>query len=142
MRHLLRQLTSRRFLEFALGGGSIALVGFGLLFVLVHYGEWKEWTAFTFQLVVTLVLNFAFNQIITWRDRPGKDLVRRMYTFFVTRSLTVGGSWILFVLLMAWDFQYLVANGICLAASTLVNFKTSDSFVFRLTPATLQPGRK
>lgn len=126
----LRAATMPTFLNFALGGGLIAIVGALMLWGLVHLGV-QPVVANTIQLAVTLVLNFIYNKKVTWAGHTNGTLRRQMVAFGVTRSLTLGLSWIGFVGLMAAGSYYHLlgvawraqaANAVCLVGSTLLNF--------------------
>lgn len=134
----LRLRTIPAFLNFMFGGGAIAAMGALMLWLMVGNGV-NPLVANAVQLVTTLVLNFLYNRMITWRGAGG-SLKRQMLSFGVTRVLTQLGSWGAFVGLMAvgahldlfsltWRAQ--LANAIAIGGAMLVNFMTSKYIVFR-----------
>src|SRR5207247_6469341 len=118
------------FVNFAVGGALIALLGALLLEGLVRVGT-GPLVAQAVQLAVTLALNFAYNYKITWRRRAGTGLARQVAWFLATRGATQGASWFAFAGLTALGLQYQLANGACLAGAMVINFVTSDKLVFR-----------
>jgi putative flippase GtrA len=132
----LRQMLRQRlawvpvFINFAIGGALVALLGAVLLGVLVRVGA-PPLLAQGVQLAVTLALNFAYNYKITWRDRPRTGVPRQVAWFLATRGATQVVSWFAFAGLISLGLHYQVANAICLAGAMAVNFVTSDKLVFR-----------
>lgn len=118
------------FVNFAAGGAAIAVLGALLLGALVKTGS-PPLVAQAIQLTVTLILNFAYNYKITWRDRPKTGLPRQAAWFLGTRGLTQAASWFGFALLTSAGLHYQLANAVCLAGAMAVNFVTSDKLVFR-----------
>jgi hyaluronan synthase len=122
--------TIRTFLNFAVGGGVIAVFGAVLLATLVKAGV-SALAAQGIQLALTLFLNFIYNYKITWRRRPRTSLPRQIAWFILTRGFTQLASWAGFAALTKAGVQYELANAVCLAAATAINFITSDTLVFR-----------
>ena len=118
------------FVNFAAGGAIIAVLGALMLEGLVRAGS-PPLAAQAFQLCVTLVLNFAYNYKITWRDRPKTGLPRQAAWFLVTRGTTQIAGWFGFAILTSFGLHYQLANAACLAAMLMINFFTSDKLVFR-----------
>ena len=85
--------------------------------------------------MVTLVLNFAYNYKITWRNRPRAGLARQVTWFVATRGTTQIVSWVAFADLTAAGVQYQVANIMTLGGAMIINFITSDKLVFRAAPS-------
>ena len=118
------------FVNFAAGGAAIAVLGALILETLVKAGA-PPLAAQAVQLAVTLVLNFAYNYKITWRDRPRTGVRRQAAWFLATRAATQAASWSGFALLTSKGLDYQLAYGICLAGAMVINFITSDKLVFR-----------
>lgn len=132
--------TIRTFFDFAVGGGVIAVFGAALLMALVKAGV-SALAAQGIQLSLTLFLNFVYNYKITWRRRSKEGLPRQVAWFILTRGLTQLASWAGFAALTKAGVEYQLANVICLAAATAINFITSDKLVFRGRPSgTMRPG--
>lgn len=128
----LTSLLKSRQASFLFGGGSIAALGALLLYGQVRYLGIDEQVAFAVQLVVTLALNFAFNQLVTWRDINGASVARRAWKFLLTRGASLALSMGLFSILTsdAVGVHYMAANAVCLVGSTAMNFYTSNTIVF------------
>jgi putative flippase GtrA len=77
--------------------------------------------------------NFLWHERFTWRDRStGKSLVRLLKFNLTTGTFSILGNLALMKLLVdGVHFEYLPANGITIAACSMVNFLVSDRFVFR-----------
>jgi putative flippase GtrA len=144
---LVRTLYGNRVMRFAAVGGSCGLVQLSVLHLLVA-GLGVPWLAANFvAFVISMELNFTFNQLFTWRDRWGSELtigrfIARLLLFNVGASLTAGvmnqGVFALMNLFM-W-YLPAAAIGICVAATA--NFLLNDRLVFRLwsssgAPATI-----
>ena len=126
--------TLRAATSFAAGGALIAVLGAILLMAMVKAGV-SPLVAQAAQLMVTLVLNFAYNYKITWRNRPRAGLARQATWFVATRGTTQIVSWVAFADLTAAGVQYQVANIMTLGGAMIVNFITSDKLVFRAAPS-------
>lgn len=137
MRTIALRLIPHRFLEFALVGAGVALGGIVILFVLVESLHIDERAAFSIQLGATVLANFLLNKYLTWKDRTRGLFFVQLGRFVVTRAVTIIGSLIAFPLLMLWSwgipYQYVFATAAVIAASTAVNFITSDRIVFGLS---------
>lgn len=131
MRGMLQKVSAiPAFVNFAAGGAAIAVLGVLILEALVRVGL-LPLVAQTIQLITTLILNFAYNYKITWRDRPRTGLRRQAGWFLVTRAATQAASWFGFALLTSYGLHYQLANAACLAGAMAINFVTSDKLVFR-----------
>jgi cellulose synthase/poly-beta-1,6-N-acetylglucosamine synthase-like glycosyltransferase/putative flippase GtrA len=125
-----RYFASARFRDFAIGGAVVAGVGSGLLEAMVRAGV-DPVTAFSVQLAATLVLNFVYNHLVTWRDRIRAGLAGRVTWFLVTRGSTQFLSWLLFVgLTTVFGWHHQVVNAVCVTGAAVVNYYTTDTVVF------------
>jgi len=133
-----RRVTARRRREltFAAVGGSVLAVSFAVLFTLVSIGL-SPHLAYVVQTVVAVELNFALNERLTWRDtrsRTLRELGHRWLLFHVARVVTIPANQLLFSALVVAGCQYLLANAICVAASTSVNYVVGSRWVFVRRP--------
>jgi len=112
--------------NFALGGGSIALLGIYMLHVTVQLGL-SERLAYGIMLFATVTLNFLYNRYFTFGEVRNKQAsaVREAIGFVVSRGATIGGSFAAFWLLTDIGVHYQVANISCLLAATCANYWTS-----------------
>ena len=88
-----------------------------------------------------VVHNFLWHERLTWADRAG-DCWARFAKFNLTTGLiSIGGNLLMMRALVGWvGVNYLAANGLTIAACSLVNFVVSDRLVFarRSETASLQ----
>jgi dolichol-phosphate mannosyltransferase len=134
-----RRLTvrRRRELTFAAVGASVVVVSFAVLFALVSVAGLSPHLAYVVQAVVAIELNFALNDRITWRDarsRTLRELSQRWLRFHVSRVVTIPANQLVFSALVELGCQYLLANAICVAASTSVNYVVGSRWVFVQRP--------
>lgn len=82
---------------------------------------------------VAVLHNFLWRERSTWRDRcAGKSWLRLVKFNLTTGTFSILGNLALMKLLVGGvHFEYLPANGITIAACSLVNFLLSDRFVFQ-----------
>jgi len=136
LRHILQLLWrvphSGRFWKFGLVGGLVALIGIGVLYVLVDILSVERNAAYFAQAVISLQLNFNLNDRFTWADRRGQNGAywSRWLKYHTARMLTVVVNQIVFALLTAFGVHYLAACVACLALATGFNYFASDRFVF------------
>jgi putative flippase GtrA len=86
--------------------------------------------------VETAVLhNFVWHELWTWKDRHGAggSVLARLARFNLSNGLVSIAVNLLFMRLLVGRFhvQYLIANGVSIAAGSLVNFLLSELFVFQ-----------
>ena len=78
-----------------------------------------------------MVHNFLWHERFTWADRAGAGVGRFLKFNLTTGILSIAGNLALMKLLVGVaHFNYLVANGITIAACSIFNFLVSDGFVF------------
>jgi len=121
-----------RFWKFALIGGSIMLVGGGILYLFVDILSIEKNLANFILAIISIQMNFWLNNLITWRDRRGSKLLHRLAKFHAVKSITVSVNVILFFLLATvFSFPYLIAYTICVAIITVLNYLANEHIVFR-----------
>ncbi len=142
-----RTLFGRRIARFAAVGASCGVVQLSVLHLLVASFGAEEHLANLVAFIISMELNFTFNQLFTWRDRWSSELtidrfIARLLLFNVAASLTAGVMNQGVFALMNLFIWYLpaAAIGICVAAAA--NFLVNDRLVFRLwstggAPATI-----
>lgn len=78
-----------------------------------------------------VVHNFLWHQRFTWADRGVGGLERFLKFNLTTGAFSIAGNLALMKLLVGLgNVNYLLANGITIAACSVVNFLVSDGFVF------------
>jgi len=95
---------------------------------------------------VAVVHNFLWHEGFTWKDRRSKSshdesrLARFVKFSLTTGVFSIAGN-LVFMRLLAGvgKLNYLVANGITIAACSVGNFLVSDGFVFAEARQTINP---
>ncbi len=134
---------NKRLILFLLVGGTVFLLGNLFLILLVEGLKLGLGLSYAVQLIVSLQLAFILNSLVTWRDRPAEtrwEMARRWLKFHGGRAATVGGEQVLFVIFVSvFGFHYLLANGLTIAAGTMVNFLVGETVVFQRSLKTQRP---
>jgi putative flippase GtrA len=133
------QAIGLRWLKFNLVGG-IGIVVQLLILVALKTGLGLNYLIATGLAVEGAVVhNFLWHERFTWLDRSSRDLREGSWPRFVKFNLTTGALSItgnlLFMKVLAGlgHMNYLLANGITIAACSVLNFLVSDGFVFAET---------
>jgi len=130
-----RRVLSARLVKFAMVGGSCAVVQLSILHGLVSAGV-EEHLANLVAFIISMELNFALHQFVTWRDRwspslhPAK-LFGRLLLFNASASTTGVINQGVFAIfnLFIW---YLPAAAIGIGVAAFTNFLLNDRLIFRL----------
>lgn len=124
-----------RFLRFSLVGLSGVLVNQGVLYLSTQFflGEKLYLLAGVIATETALLNNFAWNELWTFRDKQYTGSVtRRFMKFHGSRILGILiGLSTLYLLTDVAGIFYLISNLVSIAVSTLVNYVTSDLWVWR-----------
>ncbi|HEX4487236.1 MAG TPA: GtrA family protein [Terriglobales bacterium] len=86
--------------------------------------------------------NFFWHERFTWRDRTKANSVSRFVKFNLTTGAIsiLGNLAIMSVLVGRYHANYLIGNGISIAACSIANFLASDRFVFeKKSPGAVRP---
>ncbi len=124
--------TGVRWLKFNAVGGIGIVVQLVVLAVLKSGLKLDYLLATGLAVEAAVIHNFLWHERFTWADR----LTESSWTRFVKFNLTTGlfsivGNLVLMKALVGWaEVNYMVANGITIAACSLVNFVVSDRVVF------------
>ncbi|GBC68711.1 hypothetical protein HRbin01_00395 [archaeon HR01] len=125
----------RRFVRFSLVGVSGVAVNQGLLFLLTNYvlGERLYLAAAVISTEMSVLNNFIWNEVWTFKDKHYSNSVYgRLLKFHGSRLLGILiGLVILYILTDVMGIHYLFSNLASIAASTIVNYLTSDLWVWR-----------
>jgi dolichol-phosphate mannosyltransferase len=127
----------QRELTFAAFGGTVLVASFGALYTLVSVAGMSPHLAYVVQALGAIELNFALNERVTWRDtrsRTLRELAQRWLRFHVSRGVTIPANQLLFSALVVSGCHYLLANAICVAATTSVNYVVGSRWVFVRQP--------
>lgn len=135
-----------RLLKFAGVGIGVAVIGYGVLYLMVNVQGLPSWTAYLIEGGLSVELNFLGSRYITWRDRRKRTRFWHTWTqFHVARGVTFGINQGLFNaqvwLFRNWpelfDFTshgfyygYMLANTACIVVSASFNYAANDQYVF------------
>ena len=118
--------------------------GVGILGVIVQLGVLEAWTRFSHgdfllgtavAVEVTLLHNFGWHCVYTWRDRPAADrwtVLARALRFHVSNgAVSLLGNLILMrYFVNVLDMPVLTANFVAIIICSTINFLLGDRFVF------------
>jgi putative flippase GtrA len=120
-----------RWLKFNLVGGMGIVVQLFMLAVLKSGVQLHYLMATTLAVETAVVHNFLWHERFTWADRVGPSSARFIKFNLTTGLFSVAGNLLFMKLLVGLGHvNYLLANGITIAACSVVNFLVSDGFVF------------
>jgi len=103
-----------------------------LMLVVLKAGLHLDYLIATALAVETAVVhNFLWHERFTWAERAGDGFARFLKFNLTTGLFSIAGNLALMKLLVGLGHvNYLLANGITIAACSAVNFLVSDGFVF------------
>jgi putative flippase GtrA len=128
-----------RWLKFNLVGGIGIAVQLLILLVLKTGLGFNYLVATALAVESAVVHNFLWHERFTWPDRSSGDRAADSWSRFLKFNLTTGALSIagnlMFMKVLAGfgHMNYLLANGITIAACSILNFLVSDGFVFAET---------
>lgn len=142
--------TRKRKVLFAAVGITVMLLSFVELWVMTALLGMTAWLAYAIQTVISVELNFIGNWLITYGDRRNENSIwRSLLLFHLSRSISIPFNQALFMLQVHWlpMWQWvailnmswinevfgsgvLLANAVCIAATTILNWLLGDKFVF------------
>jgi len=112
-------------------GIGVQLAALALLKGLLHM-EYLWATGLAVEVAV--LHNFVWHERWTWKGRVGKEgMLMRLFRFnLTTGAISIISNLVLMRLLVGqFHIQYLAANLIAIAATSIANFLVSEWFVFR-----------
>ncbi len=118
-----------RFSGFLLIGGLIFLIGLAIIFLLVSKLHINKILAGVITTVITVELNFLLNRYLNWGDRSGK-FINLWWKFHVIRLGTIILNQVLYIMLIVFGVQYIIATIIAVGIVTILNYFGNDRFVF------------
>ena len=124
-----------RWLKFNLVGLAGVLVQLGLLEAWVHFSLGNYLLGTALAVEATLVHNFGWHCVYTWRDRPAPDrrtLLARAFRFHVSNGSVsfVANLALMHVLVALLGVPVLLANITAILVCSTANFFLGDRFVF------------
>jgi putative flippase GtrA len=123
----------RRWLRFNAVGVAGTAVQFILLWLIAGAGAPKPLAA-AFAVEAAVIHNFFWHECWTWRDLTRRSgIIKRFARFnFSNGAISIiGNVLIMWFLANRWGLPYIAVNGVAVLACSLLNFLSSDRFVFR-----------
>ena len=122
-----------RLLKFAVVGLSGVGVNMGMLYILTEYFNILYIISSIIAIEISIITNFVFNDLWTWRDREKKPFWERLVQYHISVGLTaILANWlILLILTEFFNIYYLISNLIGIAVGTLANFIVNDLWTFQ-----------
>jgi putative flippase GtrA len=124
----------KRVILFGLVGGAVAVFGSVTLYLLIDVFHVEQNLAYFLQTVLALQANFNLNDRITWGDWRANNgsYWQRWVKYHLARIVTVGlCQLVFFILTVVAGVNHMVAFGINIAIGMIINYVTSDKFVFK-----------
>ena len=122
----------KRFLKFCVVGGSGAVVNLGLYWILTRYFLIYELLSYAISIEISILSNFALNNVWTFRDRKNSPLISRFTKFHLVSFGGMAINWCVFALLFTvfgvFD-MYSAIGGI--AVATLWNYFINLKWTWR-----------
>lgn len=124
----------RRFIKFALIGGSGSLISLILLYIFVECLHVNKYTAWLFGLSLGLATNFLLNSLYTFHDRQTsskQEITKRMLKYYAFYAFAVGINYFFYFLFNSLNFYYLVSAFFAVAIGAAVNFYFANLFIWK-----------
>jgi putative flippase GtrA len=134
-----------RWLKFNAVGAVGMVVQLAALAVLNQWMAGHYLGATALAIEVTLLHNFVWHALYTWRDRRGEGgLAGQMVRFHLSNGAVsmVGNLVLMRVLVEGTRTPVLAANGLAIVVCSVVNFFLGDEWVFAAREATVVSGLK
>ncbi|MCD6594195.1 GtrA family protein [bacterium] len=113
-----------RFIKFSLVGLTGIMVNEGFLALFKETFGIPIWLASVFAIELSILSNFALNDLWTWRDKHHRNFFGRIWRYHFSVGLTAYGLNYPVLLLLTYiaNIQYLWANLVGIALASIVNF--------------------
>jgi len=132
VRKLLRSSGANTFLKFCVVGLSGVLVNEGLLWVLTAVVGLPYQISAIFAIEVSILSNFTFNELWTFKGRTGGRFPKRMLKFNLACAIGSAANYVVLLALTRFaNLHYLLSNLVGIAFGTLWNFFLSTTWVWR-----------
>lgn len=107
------------------------LVSFGSLYLFIDVLQWNRAISYALQTILAIETNYILNNAYTWGDRREGTARRRWLRFHIMRfGFMVPANQVIFFLLQP-HLGTILANGMCIAVATIVNWFINDRWVFK-----------
>ncbi|HDR05603.1 MAG TPA: GtrA family protein [Candidatus Marinimicrobia bacterium] len=132
----------QRFIRFGIVGASGILVNSAALWLFHERGKIPLWLASPLAIAVAIYYNFTLNNLWTWRDSRDSRQYKyldRVWRYYLSNLLGNFINYLILIVLSSYyDFYYLFANLLGIAAGMLSNFILSDKWVFKALKTEIQ----
>lgn len=127
---LLLKLSEYRVLKFVTVGLSGVLVNLGSLWLLVTFFNFPKLYSAVFAIELSIINNFILNDFWTFKDRRSGNFFYRLIKFHGS-ALGPLINYIVYVLLLLFGVNYLVADAIGIVCGFIANYLLSEFIVWR-----------
>ena len=123
---------AQRFVRFSGAGLSGFVVQLTAMWVLMSLADVHYMVAAALAVEAAILMNFAWHQAWTWRDRPGSAWTRLVRYHALTAVTSIAGS-VMVTAAMTESFSVhpVVANAMSILLLSFVNFAGAERMVFR-----------
>jgi len=131
MKQWLLSSQGRRAIKFVFIGGFVTLLGIIGLYFLVDILSIQKNLAYFGLTIVSLQLNFFLSVRVTWAGMSEQDSIKVQWLkYHLSRGVVAFLNQLLFALLGWLGLAYMIANLVCIAISTGLNFLAGELVVF------------
>ncbi len=127
---LLMKLSEYRVLKFVTVGLSGVLVNLGSLWILVTFFSFPKLYSAIFAIEFSIINNFILNDFWTFKDRRSGNFFYRLIKFHGS-ALGPLINYIVYVLLLLFGVNYLIADAIGILCGFVANYLFSEFIVWR-----------
>lgn len=127
---LLIKLSGYRTLKFVTVGLSGVIVNLGFLWLFVAVAGFPELYSAIFSIELSIINNFVLNDLWTFRDRRSGSVILRLIKFHGS-ALGPIINYIVYVILLLFGVNYLVADAIGILCGFISNYLFSELIVWR-----------
>ena len=122
---------TKRYFKFGVVGFSGLLVNIGIAYILKNIFSIQSLIASALAIEVSILNNFFWNSIWTWRDREQEDIWIRLLKYHIAVSLgAIINMGMDFLLFKYTTMQYILAHSIGVFAGSIFNFFLNDKWTF------------
>jgi dolichol-phosphate mannosyltransferase len=128
------KMMTRRFLKFGLVGVSGAIVFFTILLLLVELGGLGKHLSWLVAAVFSILNNFIWNNLYTWRDRRAKtkkELGRKMVVYYTFTFITTGINYLIYAFLLRRGIYYPLSAVIAILIASVLSFISYHYIVWK-----------
>jgi len=126
-----------RIIRFSVVGASGVIVNMGFLALFKGIFHLPLWFAGLIAIEISILSNFALNDLWTWRDRRGRKFFDRIWRYHVSVGITAYGFNypILLLFTQVLSIPYLWANLIGIVIASAANFVLNHFWTYKKNKA-------